>query len=142
MNQVPLRQHVWGMEVYLHTFLTSELDGSEYPASRFARFSSRVRSSQYPVYSGSKKCEADHTVHMFQAAEDRHIAHRSCCTRQCLFYLFQMLQWRLCLLISGLNFGTVLWKLRIMESFVIKCGIESYSCEQIIIMYILQICVA
>jgi hypothetical protein len=29
LNPVPLREHVWGMEVYVHAFLTSELDGPE-----------------------------------------------------------------------------------------------------------------
>jgi len=61
MNQVPLREHVWGMEVYLHTFLTSELARPEQPASRAVRFSSRVRSTHYPLYSGSKKCEVGGT---------------------------------------------------------------------------------
>ena len=37
-------------------------------------------------------------------------------------------------MISDLKFGTVLWKLRIMESFVTKYGVENYSCEHIIIM--------
>jgi hypothetical protein len=32
-----------GVEVQLHTFLTSALDGSEYPASRPTRLASRER---------------------------------------------------------------------------------------------------
>jgi hypothetical protein len=31
----------WGVEVYLHTFLTSELDGGEWSASRPGRFNPR-----------------------------------------------------------------------------------------------------
>jgi hypothetical protein len=33
----------WGMEVYLHAFLTSALDGGEWSASRPSRFTPRER---------------------------------------------------------------------------------------------------
>jgi hypothetical protein len=33
----------WGVEVYLHAFLTSELDGGKWSASRSGRFTPRER---------------------------------------------------------------------------------------------------
>jgi len=39
----------WGMEVYLHAFLTSAVDGGEWSASQTNHFINGVKSSQYPL---------------------------------------------------------------------------------------------
>jgi len=38
LNEVPRHEEVWGMEVKLHAFLTSALDGGKWSASRPCRF--------------------------------------------------------------------------------------------------------
>jgi hypothetical protein len=39
----------WGMEVYLHAFLTSALDGGQWSASRPSRFTPREGAPRYPL---------------------------------------------------------------------------------------------
>jgi hypothetical protein len=49
LNGVPRHEDVWEVEVYLHAFLTSELDGREWLASRLGRFIPDKRTHRYPL---------------------------------------------------------------------------------------------
>jgi hypothetical protein len=65
---VPVLKHytmegVWGVDVWIHIFLTSALVGGEWWAPRRSRFTSREKNPRYPLYrrlSGPQSRSAGH----------------------------------------------------------------------------------